>query len=426
MSPLSSLQSVPLDADAPVAEVRSRRNPWPETLQTVPGLPTTLKLYRIDASRFWQIRFYQDGKYHYRSSKQVDLLKAQDEARAFYEEVKDPYRNLSQVQREFARVKDEILQEELRKVQRDEITHGTYLMTKNRMDGAIQAFFQDIAFEDIDNETLEHFVQHLTDQGFASTTINGYIAQVRKFIRHLQRKHWVDFTPTFPKFRIRLKPRGAFTMSEYVQLLRTAKRMRGQTFVDWEPNRKIWIRSHFHVMPDEMQWLIRFMVFTFLRPGDLRQIQHKHIEVVQGQPSYLRITPPEVKRHKAVVISMPQAVRIYQHLHAHQLARGYGQPDDSVFLPEEPNRKKALDIMGWLFNWILQTADLKQGPHGSERSIYSLRHTAITFRLIYGGAIDLLTLARNARTSVEMIEKFYASTLSAEMNLKVLHGRRAA
>jgi hypothetical protein len=36
----------------------------------------------------------------------------------------------------------------------------------------------------------------------------------------------------------------------------------------------------------------------------------------------------------------------------------------------------------------------------------------------------LLTLARNARTSVEMIEKFYASTLSAEMNIALLHGKR--
>ena len=38
--------------------------------------------------------------------------------------------------------------------------------------------------------------------------------------------------------------------------------------------------------------------------------------------------------------------------------------------------------------------------------------------------LDLLTLARNARTSVEMIEKFYASTLSAEMNVAMLHNKR--
>jgi hypothetical protein len=62
--------------------------------------------------------------------------------------------------------------------------------------------------------------------------------------------------------------------------------------------------------------------------------------------------------------------------------------------------------------------------NGMSRTLYSLRHTAITLRLLYGGKIDLLTLARNARTSVEMIEKFYSSNLSAEMNIDLLQGRR--
>ncbi len=46
------------------------------------------------------------------------------------------------------------------------------------------------------------------------------------------------------------------------------------------------------------------------------------------------------------------------------------------------------------------------------------------FRLLYGKGIDLLTLARNARTSVKMIEDFYASNLTAEMNIGLLQSRR--
>jgi hypothetical protein len=38
----------------------------------------------------------------------------------------------------------------------------------------------------------------------------------------------------------------------------------------------------------------------------------------------------------------------------------------------------------------------------------------------------LLTLARNARTSLEMVDKFYASELSAEMNVRMLHSRRSS
>jgi hypothetical protein len=53
-----------------------------------------------------------------------------------------------------------------------------------------------------------------------------------------------------------------------------------------------------------------------------------------------------------------------------------------------------------------------------------LRHTAITLRLLYGQGIDMLTLARNARTSVNMVERFYASVLSGEMNVGLLQSRR--
>jgi hypothetical protein len=42
------------------------------------------------------------------------------------------------------------------------------------------------------------------------------------------------------------------------------------------------------------------------------------------------------------------------------------------------------------------------------------------FRLTKGEGVDLLTLARNCRTSVDMIEKFYASHLAPEMNIEQL------
>ncbi len=48
----------------------------------------------------------------------------------------------------------------------------------------------------------------------------------------------------------------------------------------------------------------------------------------------------------------------------------------------------------------------------------------MTFRLLYGRKVDLLTLAKNARTSVEMVERFYSSNLDAEMNIDLLHGKR--
>ena len=46
------------------------------------------------------------------------------------------------------------------------------------------------------------------------------------------------------------------------------------------------------------------------------------------------------------------------------------------------------------------------------------------FRLRYGDGINTLALVRNARTSVEMIDRFYAKPLSGEMNIEMLQGKR--
>jgi hypothetical protein len=42
-----------------------------------------------------------------------------------------------------------------------------------------------------------------------------------------------------------------------------------------------------------------------------------------------------------------------------------------------------------------------------------------------GESIDLLTLARNARTSVGMIERFYAKPLEGEMNVDKIQSMRS-
>ena len=104
--------------------------------------------------------------------------------------------------------------------------------------------------------------------------------------------------------------------------------------------------------------------------------------------------------------------------------KGLSKPTDYLFLPEIEDREAAVFIIGKHFRNLLEKTNLRKGSLGQNRSLYSLRHTAITFRLLYGNGIDLLTLARNARTSVEMIERFYASNLTPEMNIGMLQSRR--
>lgn len=412
-----------------------RNAPIKSSMTGIEGLPKTLKIYRIAGSKYWQVRLYARGRYLSQSLKTTDFLEAQALAKVFFDEAsasgtyvpklpKSGELSPLQNQQLLHDVTEEVLALELEKVKRDEIKHSSYVMSKIRLEGLIFNFFKNHLVTHIDVQVLEQFIAYLTNHNLCASTMQGYIAQARKVLRMLHRKKILKAVPEFPALRTQANSRGAFTLSEYKAILRHCKALRHEVYSDWTPGAKIWIRQDYHQMPVEMHWLIRFMVYTFVRPGDIRQIKNKHVEVIHHAYHYLRLNLPEVKRHKAPTVSLPPAVHIYAKLLAYQRSRGYGRPDDYVFFPELENRRMVLDVAGWCFNWILKDLGLKQGPHGTDRSLYSLRHTAITFRLIYGGNIDLLTLARNARTSVEMIEKFYASTLSAEMNVALIHGRR--
>src|SRR4029077_18636940 len=60
-----------------------------------------------------------------------------------------------------------------------------------------------------------------------------------------------------------------------------------------------------------------------------------------------------------------------------------------------------------LFKTILDEEKLRIDREGQPRTAYSLRHSYICLRLMEGA--DIYQIAKNCRTSVEMIEKYYAS-----------------
>jgi len=93
--------------------------------------------------------------------------------------------------------------------------------------------------------------------------------------------------------------------------------------------------------------------------------------------------------------------------------------EDYIFMPQHPDRATAARIFARQFNALLEETGLKTDPVlRTERSIYSLRHTAICMRIILShDQVNIFNLAKNAGTSVEQIERFYAKNLplSAEM-----------
>ena len=76
-----------------------------------------------------------------------------------------------------------------------------------------------------------------------------------------------------------------------------------------------------------------------------------------------------------------------------------------------------------MFNALLTDNNLKLDRNGKARTAYSLRHSYICFRLLEGA--DIYQVAKNCRTSVEMIEKHYAAHLKDMIDTSLVNVRRS-
>ena len=434
------------------AAPRERTVPIPSSITPVPGYPRKLVVFKIAASRFWQVRCWIKGKTFKRSTQSQSLRVAQSFARTFYEQLlaqphgfvmagtqgdvlhdssspivqqRDDQTSIVR-QDTFAALAAQMFAAEQARVERGEFTRGSLMVLRNRLDSHLLPRWGTQPITVIGYREIMEFVDFMS-KAKSSTTISQYIIAIRKVFHHAVRVGALEKLPEFPKVKIKTASRGAFTPTEYWRILRAARQLRGTP----HPNSKRALRKSYklvysdYCMPPDLAWAVGFMVNSFIRPSDLKTLKHRHVEVVRGKNTYLRLTLPETKKHDAPIVTLFPAVRIYREIVKYQQPRGKANPNDYLFLPELRDRNYALTVLSLMFNWVLSVTGYKSNAHGQPRSLYSLRHSAITFRLLYGQGIDLLTLARNARTSVEVINNHYASTVSGEQNIALLQSRRS-
>jgi hypothetical protein len=327
----------------------------------------------------------------------------------------------------FGDICDKLLIKEAVRVQRREFASRSLVMLKSRLSRHVLPFFGARIVDQITHADIEEFLTFLYEFDLSDITINQYFNALRKVLTHAFELDLISKLPRFPKLKTNSVPRGGFTVTEYKKLLRYAKTHRSsdeEIHVKTHRDTKDGIFSHKEELPHEFAWLIGFMVNSFIRPVDVKLIQHQHVEIVRGKYIYLRLTLPETKKHRTQIVTLFPAVRIYEKLLAYMQKKDLAKPTDYLFLPEISDREAASYLITRDFRKVLIGTGLRKGHLDQNKTLYSLRHTAITFRLLYGKGIDLLTLARNARTSVEMIERFYASQLTPEMNIALLQSRR--
>jgi len=150
------------------------------------------------------------------------------------------------------------------------------------------------------------------------------------------------------------------------------------------------------------------------------------IEVEDGE----KILHIEVRENRGVGYckSMPGAVLPYERLRdrpkptlsqTKRARRRRGEDVAQPALPAQVTYAETTDKVFpgnqiKMFNNLLTRAKLKLDRDGNPRTAYSLRHTYICLRLMEGA--DIYQIAKNCRTSVEMIEKFYAAHIKSTLD----------
>ena len=328
---------------------------------------------------------------------------------------------------------EQLLAHEQQRVQRGELSAASVGILKNRLDAHVLPHFKYTPPSQVNPMMMEAFVKRLTDSRLSSTTVSQYLVVLRKLLKLAIRHGFLREVPELPSIKVASQPRSMLSLHEYAAVVRTAHRLQRlggkapEVKASTLQRDRFWVQPRHLSLPPDMAWAIRFMVNSFVRPGDLRQLKHKHVQVVRNNSVYLRMTLPETKRHDTPMVTLRPAVQVYEAAWAQSRRDGFGAPDDYVFLPAEKDRNYALAVLGFWFKWVMREAGVApEDNSGRLRTLYCLRHTSIMFRLLYGEGIDMLTLARNARTSVQMIERFYASALDGEMNVAMLQSRRSS
>lgn len=394
------------------SENKPNSNAILDTLETIPGYPETLKIYHSSDSSFYKMRCWMAGKMVTRTTKTRNKELAKKAAGAFYNELLlkrakgEPLTEGHQFQAAY----EALVIDDMARVERKEIKLSFVDRLKHIYKKDLEPFFKRDQLKNITYTRIQEFVAKLQERDISAKTIQNHLMFLGKILRLAERQSKLDKMPTLPAIQLEDHPRGWLDEDQYIHLIETiVKEIKSNAVVRYQP------------ITRDLLHLSNIMVNSFLRPSDIKNLKNKDITVFKNNPhTYLRIQA-RGKVKSAAVVSMAIAVHFYEELTEFNTALGYGKPDDYVFFPAlvgtgtDP-REHAMRTIGHQFGHVLKLANLKTDNEGNERTLYSLRHTAIMFRLMQGD-MSIYLLARNCRTSVQMIERFYGSHLAPEMKV---------
>jgi hypothetical protein len=379
-----------------------------------------IAIYKTHASPFWFARIWdrQNRRYTVKSTKETARVKARIAAEELAADLigrsKDVPKNFG-----FKHFAHLFLEKGRRLVETGE-RNANYMRTARLfLDNDEWGLLKRFGHLDVREMTTRDFNAFMTEleakrSDLSPSTRNMLTATFRNVMKVARDIGVIDEVPDTPRRRQKDNPRPFFRFhplvpkerDAYKGLLKAAKELaEEQTDIRGVP------------VTGELYDLILFVTHSFVRPisTELYALKHADVEVADN-PKRLLLTVRNGKTGYRHSNSMPAAVAVYKRICERNPNH---RPDDFLFFPGYPNRATASRIVQRQFNAALERAGLKTDPFtGMQHSLYSLRHTAICMRIILSeGKVNIFNLAKNAGTSVEQIERFYARNLplSAEM-----------
>ena len=371
-----------------------------------------LHVYRRENSGYWQCSTYLDGKNWRVSTKEDSLARAKDFAEDWYLGLKGKSRaGVLKVGKTFRQAAEQFVHEF------GILTAGE--RNQKYVDGLgekiklhLNPFFGDKVLLDITPGLVHEFrihrmtsrVNEKTGEPYrpSRSTLHKEIVTLRHVLKTANRHGWLPIVPDLSapyKTSGKITHRAWFSPEEYKRLYK-ATRDRAK-----HPKNPRW-----KMACEQLHDYILFMVNTGLRPDEAARIEFRDVSVVTDEDTGERILEIEVRGKRGVGYckSMTGAVMPFERTRR----RKQPKPIDKVF--GKPQRE--------LLNIILDELDLKTDRDGNPRTAYSLRHTYICMRLMEGA--DIYQIAKNCRTSVEMIEKFYASHIKNTLDAAAINVRK--
>ena len=400
----------------------------------------TLHVYRRENSRYWQCSTYLGSLNHRQTTKEVSLAAAKDFARDWYMErcVEDRQRRRGGVPLLDGPVQPLIAGPGASADSRrrrtptgpsfedaanafasefEVITLGErnaeYVKSKSdHIRVHLLPFFGDTALEDITAGKVQEYRFHRQTSRIdpktgkpkkpARATLHGEMVTLRQVLKTANRKGWIAALPDMSapyKTSGKIEHRAWFSPEEYKMLYEaTRERAKNPPKPRW---REVCETFHDYVL---------FMGNTGLRPDESARLELRDVKIVNDESTGERILEIEVRGKRGVGFckSMPGAILPFERVRKRKQLK----PTDRIF------GKSPRELM----NTVLDELNLKFDRDGHIRTCYSLRHTYICLRLLEGA--DIYQVAKNCRTSVEMIEKFYGRHLKNNIDASAVNVRK--